>query len=120
MLVNGDASANRRPAHNHAEQSVLGSILLSDRLLPAVVLEVGLSPADFYRERYRVVFAAMLHQADEPIDHLTVSEQLQRQGQLEEVGGVARSRSWLAGCPPPGTGSSTPGSCSSSPSCVSC
>jgi len=87
MLVNGDASANCRPAHNHAEQSVLGSILLSDRLLPAVVLEVGLSPADFYRERYRVVFAAMLHQADEPIDHLTVSEQLQRQGQLEEVGG---------------------------------
>ncbi len=78
------------PPHNHeAEQSVLGSILLSDRLLPAMVLEVGLSQADFYRERHGVVFAAMraLHQANEPIDHLTVSEQLQRQGQLEEVGG---------------------------------
>jgi len=70
-------------------------------------LEVGLSQADFYRERHGVVFAAMraLHQANEPIEHLTVPEQLQRQGQLEEVGGSGAIEELAASVHrwPPGT-----------------
>ena len=41
------------PPHNlEAEQSVLGAILLSDRALYALVIEEGLRPEDFYRERH--------------------------------------------------------------------
>lgn len=89
------------PPHNlEAEQSVLGAILLSDTLLSTMVLEVGLTDADFYREKHGFVFAAMraLHQANEPVDHLTVAEQLERQGQLETVGGrgaVEELASWV-------------------------
>ncbi len=67
---------------------------------------MGLSQTDFYRERHGVVFAAMraLHQANEPIDHLTVSEQLQRQGQLEEVGGSGAIEELAGWVPAPGHG----------------
>jgi replicative DNA helicase len=54
-----------------------------------MVLEVGLQEADFYREKHGWVFAAMraLQHANEPIDYLTVAEQLERHGRLEQVGG---------------------------------
>jgi replicative DNA helicase len=78
------------PPHNlDAERSVLGAILLDARPLSTMILDVGLTEDDFYREAYGHVFAAMraLQQANEPIDYLTVSDQLERQGQLETVGG---------------------------------
>ena len=44
------------PPHNlDAEQSVLGAILISDRSLYAIVIEEGLRPEDFYRERHALV-----------------------------------------------------------------
>ena len=48
-------AAGIAPPHNlEAEQSVLGAILLSDRSLYALVIEEGLRPEDFYRERHGV------------------------------------------------------------------
>lgn len=80
------------PPHSiEAEQAVLGAILLSERTLYAAVIEIGLRPDDFYRERHAAIFAAMLdlyHQG-EPIDVLTVCERLASTGKLEEVGGRA-------------------------------
>jgi replicative DNA helicase len=78
------------PPHNlDAERSVLGAILLDGRHLSTMILDVGLIEDDFYREAHGHIFAAMraLQQANEPIDYLTVSDQLERQGQLETVGG---------------------------------
>jgi replicative DNA helicase len=78
------------PPHNlEAEQSVLGAILLSERSLYALVIEEGLRAEDFYRERYRVTYAAMLklYAANEPIDSLTVTEALRQVGELETAGG---------------------------------
>jgi len=78
------------PPHNlEAEQSVLGAILLSERSLYALVIEEGLRPEDFYRERHRVTYAAMLelYNANEPIDPLTVTEALRQSGRLEDAGG---------------------------------
>jgi len=78
------------PPHNlEAERSALGAILLTDTLLPTMVLEVGLAEEDFYSPAHGLVFAAMraLQHAGEPIDHLTVSAQLERSSQLEKVGG---------------------------------
>src|SRR5271163_3343047 len=64
VTANGAASARGgaiAPPHNlDAEQSVLGAILLSDRSLYALVIEEGLRPEDFYRERHGTVYEAML------------------------------------------------------------
>jgi replicative DNA helicase len=48
-----------------------------------------LKPEDFYRDAHRYVFEAMLALAerDEPVDLLTVSEELQSKDQLDLVGG---------------------------------
>ena len=65
-----------------AESSVLGSILLSERAMYALVVEEGLKPEDFYRERNRRIYAAMLrlYRESEPIDVLTVTERLKADG----------------------------------------
>jgi replicative DNA helicase len=78
------------PPHNlEAEQSVLGSILLSDRSLYALVIEEGLRPEDFYRDRHRLIYEAMLalYNESEPVDALTVIDRLRQRGKLEEAGG---------------------------------
>jgi len=80
------------PPHNlEAEQSVLGSILLSDRSLYALVIEEGLRADDFYRERHGTIYEAMLalYNESEPVDVLTVTDRLRQSGKLEDVGGVA-------------------------------
>ena len=68
-----------------AERSVLGAVLLDERILHAV-LDVGLQDDDFYRPAHGRVFAAMraLHSAGEAIDHLTVAAHLQRNGELDD------------------------------------
>jgi replicative DNA helicase len=77
------------PQSLEAEQSVLGSILI-DR---DAVIEIAefLKPEDFYRQAHGRVFAAMLDlfERREPIDIVTVSEALERSGDLEAVGGRA-------------------------------
>src|ERR1700722_594552 len=78
------------PPHNiDAEESVLGAILMSERPMYAIVIEEGLRPEDFYRERHRVIFAAMLglYERSEPIDTVTVIDALRASGALEQAGG---------------------------------
>ena len=80
------------PPHSiESEQGVLGAVLLSDRAMYAYVVESQLKPDDFYRERHRVVFGAMveLYGESEPIDVLTVTEHLRARAQLESAGGQA-------------------------------
>ncbi len=79
------------PPHNlEAEQSVLGAILLSDRTMYNLVIEESLEPEDFYRDAHGTIFRAMLslYELSEPIDVLTVSEQLRQTGALEAAGGA--------------------------------
>jgi len=80
--------ALRVPPHNQeAEQSVLAGILIDSEAVGRVV-EI-LSPDDFYREAHRKIFGTMLnlYEKSEPTDLLVVSDELTRQGILEEVGG---------------------------------
>ncbi|MGZ4175913.1 MAG: replicative DNA helicase [Solirubrobacteraceae bacterium] len=80
------------PPHNlEAEKSVLGAVLLDERHLHSLLVEEQLRPDHFYREQNGAVFAAMLelYEADNKIDHLTVSEKLRQHGKLDEVGGPA-------------------------------
>src|SRR5918997_5690216 len=85
------ASAAPGPPHSlEAEQSVLGAILLSERAMYALVVEEGLKPEDFYRERHRLIYAAMLrlYRESEPIDVLTVTERLKADGDGEAAATV--------------------------------
>jgi len=80
------------PPHSiEAEQAVLGAILLSEKLLYSVVIELGLRPSDFYRDRHAQIFDVMLtlYNEGEPIDVLTVTDRLESTGKLEEIGGAA-------------------------------
>jgi replicative DNA helicase len=77
------------PPHDEiAEQSVLGAILIDKDAM----VDVGefLKPEHFYKEAYGVIFSAMveLYESHEPIDIVTVSAQLKKQGKLKDVGGA--------------------------------
>ena len=75
------------PQSIEAEQSVLGAILI-DR---DAMIEIAdfLKPEDFYRQAHGRIYAVMLDLSErrEPIDIVTVSEALERTGDLEAVGG---------------------------------
>ncbi|HOP91915.1 MAG TPA: replicative DNA helicase [Acetivibrio thermocellus] len=82
-------SFGRIPPQNiEAEQSVLGAILLDKEVLSSVT-EI-ISSQDFYREDHREIFEAImdLYEKGEPIDLITVAEQLKVRGSLEAVGGL--------------------------------
>lgn len=77
------------PQSIEAEQAVLGAILLDPRELDRAVEIVGAD--DFYRDAHRKIFRAMLalHQRSEPVDLLTLSQELAAEGVLEAVGGTS-------------------------------
>jgi replicative DNA helicase len=90
------------PPHSlEAEQSVLGGILLSDRAMYGLVIEEGLRPEDFYRDRHRLIYESMLalYRDGEPIDVLTVSEHARSLGRLEDAGGRAAIDALTGGVP---------------------
>src|SRR4029077_8180955 len=85
-----DLLTSKIPPHSlEAERAVLGAVLLERDSLPKAI-EL-LKPSDFYKEGHRKIFDAMigLFERNEPVDLLTVSEELRRRTQLEEAGGPA-------------------------------
>ncbi|HYE92205.1 MAG TPA: DnaB-like helicase N-terminal domain-containing protein, partial [Terriglobales bacterium] len=81
----------RIPPHNlDAERAVLGAMLLEGREGLPRVIEI-LRPHDFYTEAHRAMFETMLRLFDrsEPVDLITLSEELRRTDQLDFVGGPA-------------------------------
>ncbi|HEX6474102.1 MAG TPA: DnaB-like helicase N-terminal domain-containing protein, partial [Candidatus Limnocylindria bacterium] len=87
------------PQAVEAEQSVLGSILID----PDAVLKVAdfLRPADFYRQQHADIYEAMLglHGQREPIDLVTLGDELARRERLEPVGGPAYLASLMNAVP---------------------
>ncbi len=80
------------PPHNlEAEQSVLGAVLLSDTVMPSLIIDERLNAEDFYREAHGRIYDAMLalHSQGEPVDALTLTEHLKQAGELEGIGGRA-------------------------------
>ncbi|MCB9158337.1 MAG: replicative DNA helicase [Caldilineaceae bacterium] len=77
------------PANIEAERAVLGSLLLDADAM--IKIANFLRPEDFYRDRHRLLFQAMqtLFERREPLDFVTLVDELERQEQLEEVGGPA-------------------------------
>ena len=77
------------PANMEAEQAVLGSLLID----PDAIIKVAnfLRPEDFFRERHSWIYDAMLalNERREPLDFVTLVDELERREKLEEVGGPA-------------------------------
>jgi replicative DNA helicase len=90
----------RTPPHSlEAERAVLGGILVNNDGLN-IVLSV-ISPEDFYREAHRKIIQGIAALVDKgrPIDILALSEEMQRTGLLEEIGGMAYLSSLMDGVP---------------------
>ncbi len=76
-----------QPQALEAEKVVLGALMI-DKDAYAVVCEM-LRPETFYEPRNQKVFAAIrdLNMSESPVDLITVTEQLAKNGTLEDVGG---------------------------------
>jgi replicative DNA helicase len=74
------------PQSIEAEECVLGSILIDGEAI-ALVADV-LHAEDFYRDAHQTIYAAMLHlyERREPVDFITLCDELERRNQLETVG----------------------------------
>jgi replicative DNA helicase len=78
---------NSLPHAPDAERSILGAILLDNRLLISVAS--ALEPADFYVRAHLHVFAAMLELGDEVISPISLGERLRARNLLEHIGGIS-------------------------------
>jgi replicative DNA helicase len=98
--ANPSPAYERVPPHNvEAEESVLGSMLLSKDAI-ADVLEL-LHEDDFYRPAHRTVFRSVLdlYSHGGAVDAVTVAEDLRRNGALADVGGAPFLHTLVAGVP---------------------
>jgi replicative DNA helicase len=77
------------PHSREAEEAVIGAVLIN----PEVYYDLAqfLQPDDFYIHRLRFIWEAYvrLQERRVPLDSLTVSEELEDMGRLEEIGGPA-------------------------------
>ena len=68
-----DSTQGLAPPHSkEAEQSVLGAVMLDDRILDD--LTGVLEPDDFYYPQHKQIFKSMLAMSGQPIDAVTVGE----------------------------------------------
>jgi len=87
------------PQSSDAERAVLGSILINNHAFYRVIGIVDTD--DFFKDAHRVVFATMRRMAErsQEIETLTLKEELAKNAQLEQAGGVAYISSLLDAVP---------------------
>jgi replicative DNA helicase len=81
---------SRVPPHNlHAEESLLGALLLS-REVVGQVSELGLQVEHFYKPAHQHIYSAIrgLMANGNAIDVVTVADELRRNGLLDDIGGA--------------------------------
>jgi replicative DNA helicase len=84
-----DNSKNLPPQNLDAEASLLGAVLIDNEALVKIADKI--LPEDFYDEKHQRIYESImqLYEKRNPIDVLTLSEQLKSTGFLEFVGGAA-------------------------------
>ncbi|MDQ6687303.1 MAG: replicative DNA helicase, partial [Actinomycetota bacterium] len=87
------------PQDVDAEQSVLGSMLISKDAIADVNEQVG--GPDFYRPAHEMIYDAIveLYGRGDPADPVTVVAELHRRGQLQRVGGAPYLHTLTANVP---------------------
>ncbi len=90
QVEDSEVSSIKLPPYSiEAERSVIGGLMLDpeawEKISELVVAD------DFYRPEHRAIFAVIARLADdtEPADVVTISERLDKRGELEEIGGIA-------------------------------
>jgi replicative DNA helicase len=90
QLVQASQTAPVPPQNLEAEESVLGGMMLSPGAIGAVseVLDAG----DFYRESHAKIYRAALalYAKGEPVDAITLVDELEERGELEDAGSRTR------------------------------
>lgn len=83
-----------------AEQSTLGAMLLSRQAVESVV--AILDARDFYVPKHQVIFDAIrrVHNRAEPVDALTIGDELVRSSELRQIGGDPSYLHELTSVPP--------------------
>src|SRR5213082_337352 len=78
------------PQNLEAEESVLGAMMIAPGAIAAVseILDAG----DFYRESHGKIYRAALalYAKGEPVDAITLTDELEERGHLDDVGGRVR------------------------------
>lgn len=83
------ADITRIPPHSvESEQSILGSILLDKDTI--ITVAETITPTDFYKDAHRIIYESMmaLNNKNEPIDMVTLTDELRKRGYLDDIGGV--------------------------------
>lgn len=77
------------PQNLEAEMAVLGSMLIDEEAIS--VASESLDIGSFYKDSHRKIFEAVLglYNANKAVDIITLTDELKRKGNLEEVGGVS-------------------------------
>jgi len=77
------------PQNVDAEQALLGALMLDREAIFSVVEHVRTS--DFYKEAHRIIYDCLLTLNDrsEPVDLVTLVEELRQRGDLEKAGGIS-------------------------------
>jgi replicative DNA helicase len=96
MAANGAQAAVREPQvppqNLDAEESVLGAMMLSTGAIAAVSEVLSGDGREFYRESHAKVYRAALalYAKGEPVDAITLVDELDERGELEDAGGKVR------------------------------
>src|SRR5436305_1745548 len=90
QLAQASPTAPVPPQNLEAEESVLGAMMLSPGAIGAV--SEALDASDFYRESHAVIYRAALtlYAKGDPVDAITLVDELEERGDLEQAGGRVR------------------------------
>jgi len=90
QLAQASPTAPVPPQNLEAEESVLGAMMLSPGAIGAV--SEALDASDFYRESHAIIYRAALalYAKGEPVDAITLVDELEERSELEESGGRVR------------------------------
>jgi len=93
------SSIKAMPYSLDAEQGAIGAMMMDTKAI--IHVQDTLTAKDFYNKAHRIAFDAItgLHDRDEPVDMITVAEEIRRHGRLDDAGGAEYLASLLAACP---------------------
>ena len=76
-----------QPQARPLEEAVLGATMLDKDALP-VIIDI-LSKESFYSDAHQAIYSAMmrLFEKSQPVDLLTVTEELKKSGEIDKIGG---------------------------------
>lgn len=89
-MANKEVTAGKVPPQNlDAEKSLLGAVLIDEETISDISEHV--TAKDFYEKRHSIIFGAMmrLYEKHQPVDLLTLTDELKRKKELDSIGGSA-------------------------------